>query len=426
MTNQAVSSTSIASRGTATTSFYAELRSRLFDETAPFPLLRGLEVQLALRHDTETDDFARNPQAPDTSERLHARFSGTTYTAGAKVSPTPWLTLRGSYSTGETPPPPADLIQTVTPAANSANARDLKRSGGCPAACPFGSVVVGPLLIKRGGSPDLQTIVANTTAVGAIVTPFGEGGPRMTVDYSRIRKTRDVFIPSDQFVVDHEADRPQRITRGPLTDADRALGDTAGPITMLDASAENTAGLKVDTIDARLEWRTPFFGGRLRLYGDGTYYLRNVQSTPFQPDVDRVNFFDSPLQERANVGADWTLGSLTVGANVQYFGRYRIFQPGANASVIELATGFQGSLWVSPQTYVDLHANWRDRITFAGAPRDVEVDFGVVNVFDQAPPRESSFSLGEFLGPSNGAFPGYSRYGDPRQRRFVLTLSAAF
>ena len=418
------SSGPIASRRTATTSFYAELRSRVFDETAPSPILRGLEVQLALRNDTETDHFARSPQAPDTSERLHARFSGTTYTAGAKVSPASWLTLRGSYSTGETPPPSADLIQTVIPSGGSVAAGDLKRRGTCPFACPFGAPIVSPL-IKRGGSPDLQTIVASTTSVGAILTPFGEDGPRMTVDYSRIRKTRDVFIPSDQQVVDHEADWPQRITRGPLTDADRARGDTAGPITMLDTSAENSAGLKVDTIDARIEWRTLFFGGGLRLYGDGTYYLRNVQSAPFQPDVDRVDFFENPLRVRANAGADWTVGSFTVGANIQYFGRYRIFPPAELDFIISEATSIQGSPWVSPQTYLDLHANWRHRTSLAGAPRDVEVDLGVVNVFDQAPPRESSFSLGEFLGPSNGNYPGYSRYGDPRQRRFVLTLSTA-
>jgi hypothetical protein len=245
------------------------------------------------------------------------------------------------------------------------------------------------------------------------------------LDYSRIRKTGDVFTPSDQLVVDHEDAWPQRVTRGPLTDADRARGFTAGPITVLDVSAENGAELSVDTIDTRLEWRRPFFGGRLRLYGDGTYYLRNVQSAPFQGDVDRVDFFENPLRVRANAGADWAFGSLTIGANVQYFGRYRIFLPTAPAFVISETTELQGSAWVSPQTYVDLHASWRHRTTFAGAPRDIEIDFGVVNVFDQTPPRESSFSLGEFLGPSNGALPGYSRYGDPRQRRFVVTLSTA-
>ena len=415
MNNQSVSSVGVASRGTATTSFYAELRSRLFGEAAPSLLLRGLEVQLALRNDTETDDFARFPQAPATTERLHARFSGTTYTVGAKVSPTSWLTLRGSYSTGETPPPSADLIQTVQSGPNFVPAADPKRGGS--------QVASRALDYRTGGSPDLQTIQASTAAVGAIVTPFGEDGPGLTVDYSRIRKTGDVFIPTDQLVVDHEDFWSQRVTRGPLTAADRARGYSAGPITMLDVSAENSAALQVDTIDARLEWRTPLFSGRIRLYGDGTYYLRNVQTAPFQADVDRVDYFDSPLQLRANVGADWTFGSLTVGANIQYFGRYRVFPPIVPAYQIPEATSIQGGPWVSPQTYVDLHASWRHRTNLIGTPRDMEIDFGIVNVFDQAPSRESSFSLDEFIGPSNGAYPGYSRYGDPRQRRFVLTLS---
>jgi iron complex outermembrane recepter protein len=419
-TGQAASSVSIASRENATTSFYAELRSRLFGDAAPSPLLRGFEVQLALRHDAETDDFARDPRAPDTTERLHARFSGTTYTAGAKVSPTSWLTLRGSYSTGESPPPLAALIQTVSTNPNLVNARDPKRGGSF-----INSPLNGPLVIKFGGSPDLEAIRANTVALGAIVTPFGEGGPRLTVDYSRIRRTGDVFTPTDQLVVDHEDVFPQRITRGPLTDADRARGFSAGPITMLDKSAGNGAGLKVDTIDARVEWRRPLFGGSIRLYGDGTYYLRNVQTAPFQADVDRVGYFDSPLRRRANAGADWTFGAMTLGANVQYFGRYRIFPPAASASLIGQTTPLQGDAFVSSQTYVDLHASWRHRTTFAGAPRDIEIDGGVVNIFDQAPPRESSFSLDQFLGFGNTSHPGFSRYGDPRQRRFVLTLSAA-
>ncbi len=56
----------------------------------------------------------------------------------------------------------------------------------------------------------------------------------------------------------------------------------------------------------------------------------------------------------------------------------------------------------------------------------MKVDLGVVNVFDKAPPRESTYSLAQFAGIPVAGPPGYSRYGDPRQRRFVLTLSAAF
>jgi hypothetical protein len=162
------------------------------------------------------------------------------------------------------------------------------------------------------------------------------------------------------------------------------------------------------------------------VYGDGTYYLRNVQSAPFQTDVDRVNYFNNPLQLRVNGGADWTFGSVTLSANAQYFGRYRIFPPTVPAFQITQATSLQGGAWIAPQVYVDLHANWRHRMNLAGATRDIEIDLGIIDVFDQAPPRESSFSLDEFSSRLNSPNQGYSRYGDPRQRRFVLTLGMAF
>jgi hypothetical protein len=54
----------------------------------------------------------------------------------------------------------------------------------------------------------------------------------------------------------------------------------------------------------------------------------------------------------------------------------------------------------------------------------MKIDFGVINMFDKQPPRESSYSLQQFTGPQFGD-PGFSRYGDPRLRRFQLTLSVA-
>jgi hypothetical protein len=208
-----------------------------------------------------------------------------------------------------------------------------------------------------------------------------------------------------------------------MTAADSAKGYTAGPITLLDASAENAAGVKIDVIDARIDWRKPAFGGAIRLYGAGTYYLRNVQTTPFQPDLDRVGYYGDPMKLRGNAGADWMFGPATVGLNVRYFGHYRIYPPGKPAFEVMQATSLQGSIWVPAQAYVDLHASWRHRLDFAGRSEDMRIDFGVVDLFDTAPPRESIYSLSQFTGPA--AYPGYSRYGDPRQRRFLLTVSLA-
>ncbi len=375
-------------------------------------------MQLAVRNDTETDDFSRSPSAPDASNRMRASFNGTVYTAGAKVSPTRWLMLRASYATGATPPPLASLIETDV-VSNFRPVNDPKRGRG--------GLAPGPsFLYKTGGSPDLGTVQASTASLGGILTPFGEEGPRLTLDYSRIRRTHDVFTPSDQFVFDHEDAWPGRVTRAPLTDADRARGYTAGAVTMIDARPANAGGLKVDTVDARLEWRLPILGGRLRLYGDATYYLRQVQTSPFRDEVELVDYLGRPLARRGNAGAEWSMGPVTIGANLQHFGSYRIFPQGQTASSVASAISLQGTARVPSQSYVDLHASWRGRLRVAGAAQDLRIDLGVVNVLDRAPPRESSYSLAQFNGIATAGPPGYSRYGDPRQRRFLLTVSAAF
>jgi len=396
----------IPSRRTTTASLYGELRSPVFGDQAPTALLRNLEVQLAVRGDRQADVFPRDPWT-EASERLHARFTDASFTAGAKISPTDWLTLRASYATSAAPPPVRELLEGVS----TSRVRDPKRGGSWSNFVPW----------KYGGSADLQSVRVNTASFGAILGPFGADGPRLTVDYSRIRKTRELFSADTGAIIQYEDLWPQRVTRGPLTDADRALGYTAGPILALDARKDNSARAEYDMIDARLDWRLPLLNGSLRLYGDGAYYLREQNITPIDPGVNTIGYYLYPLAQRANVGADWAFGSVTVGANLQYFGSYRIIaQPkGQNSRLTELATAIQGGGRVHSQTYVDLHLSWRDQLLLAGAAQDVRIDLGVINVFDKAPPRESSLAVG--LETS-----GYSRYGDPRQRRFVLSVSAGF
>ncbi len=84
VTDGVPSAATIAPRKSATTSVYAELRSRVFGEAAPAPALRNLEVQFAVRHDAETEDFSRNPRSTNIADRMRARFSGAVYTAGAR------------------------------------------------------------------------------------------------------------------------------------------------------------------------------------------------------------------------------------------------------------------------------------------------------------------------------------------------------
>jgi iron complex outermembrane recepter protein len=390
-----------------TTSLYAELRTRLFGETPPAPMLRGLEFQLAIRRDDREEDFF---QSEDTATRLHAHFTGTTYTAGLKLTPTRWLTLRGSYATGEQPPQITALreMETLTAAPLG---RDPKRGNTF-----LGSD--GGYYYKSSGNPDLEPARANTAFLGAVLTPFGEDGARFVLDYSRIERTRDFMLPLTQEVLDHEDFWPERIERLPLSDSDRTLGYTGGRIRTVDARANNGGSLEVDSLDARAEWPMEFLGGRLRLYADATYHMRNVAKGLFRPDQRRDGYREGPLRWRGNGGFDWSNAWLGIGANVQYLGDYRIIFDDNSPGGDDLHIMLQGSREVPSQTYLDLNATWWLPVPSSGPVKDLALNFGVANVLDEEPPRENSFVFRQRF--------GYSRYGDPRQRRFELTLSTHF
>ena len=392
----------------ATTSVYGELRARVFGDTSSAQSLRGLELQLAVRRDDREEKFS--DAEVDGAARLHARFTGTTYTAGLKVTPTNWLTLRGSYATGEQPPPVNNLrsseILTDAPLAT-----DPKRGN-----TDLGSD--GGYYYQFSGNPDLNTVRAKTAFLGAVLTPFGEDGARFAVDISRIERTGDFMLPVAQEVLDHEEFWPERIVRLPLSDTDRALGFTGGRIHTLDARGNNGGSLEVDSIDLRAEWPVEFLGGRLRLYADGTYHMRNVVKGLFQEDERRDGFRDGPLRWRANGGFDWSNAWLSIGANVQYLGNYRITLDDNETGGDDLYFMLQGSREVPSQTYLDLNATWSLPVPASWPVKDFSLNFSVVNVLDEEPPRENSFVFRQRF--------GYSRYGDPRQRRFELSLSTYF
>ena len=185
---------------------------------------------------------------------------------------------------------------------------------------------------------------------------------------------------------------------------------------MLDERATNGGSGKIDSIDGRLDWPVPFLGGKLRFYGAATVQLTNERPLLFQPNEERAGYMGGPLKWRANGGADWSAGRTTIGANRQYFSRYRVFSEGqipTNPSEIK----WQGSEWVKSQAYLDLYASRSFPLPDNSLLRNVELNFGLVNVFDKQPPRE-------FGQPGGG--PGYSRYGDPRGRRLELVLSAEY
>ena len=403
-------------RSRLTHSYYGELRSKLFAESARFPLIRSLELQLAVRHDEQKDDFQRTQIYPD-SGVLHSRFVGAAFTVGAKTSPTDWLMLRGSYSTGKQPPPIASLVE-VDPFTYGPDDEGLQidpKRGGTELA------EEGELLVYLAGNSKLKTTQARTLSLGAVLAPGGVDGPRFALDYSRIRRTRDLQEHDVPGILAHEDDWPERVVRAPLTDADRAKGYTGGRIEIIDARVTNDSTTEVEAFDLRVEWPLSFLNGRLRLYADATYQKRKLQMDRFEPAVTWAGYLEGPLKRRANGGVDWSKNQLTIGANLQYFGGSLILdEPWPNLPLFpnDDEVMFQGSARIPSQSYLDLSGTWRLPVQSLGTVDSLTLDFGVVNVLDKAPPRESSYL--SVRGPS------YSRYGDARMRRFELGVSCHF
>ncbi len=390
---------------TDTTSFYGELRSHLLGDAAPLPLLRDLEVQLAVRHDIEGVAFTADLSDPATSPLARRTFPGTAYTAGAKVTPFPWLMLRGSYATGRQAPPLLTLSYAQSTNYNY-YLQDPKRPGD------YQNDFENQYLLLDSGNPALKSIHASTLSLGAVLNPSGGRRPRLAIDYSRIRRRGDVVRINESIALAHEDELPGHVTRALLTDADRALGYTAGRVTAIDARALNAGSLDIDTIDGQFDWNLPLLGGDIHLYGVATLQLRNLQRSRFDAGVDRIGFSDGPLKWRANGGIDWTRGATTLGLNLQYFGRYRFYSV-ALADFAASLTEDQDSPWLPSQAYLDLHAARRLRI----GGQEVQLDLGIVNLLDSSPPLDVNNSLIGY---------GFSYYGDPRRRRLELSLGTRF
>jgi outer membrane receptor protein involved in Fe transport len=418
----------VAERTQTVSSAYVELRAPLTDADGPLPLLRDLQVQLALRYDRSVtlypDGFGAVLETEEAPTR--SRRGAFTYTAGAKFLPIPALMLRASLATGELPPTIGSLLSgfTVFRGTNAAFADPLRANR------PAGSERSFRILF--GGLPSSAPERAQTLSVGVVLNPKAIRWPRMSIDYSEVRKRREPysltlnsFFDQDSAfaripqLIATEGSGPSRILRAPLSAADRDRGFTVGPITHIDARGLNEGKSILKVVDMQLDWLLPTNGsGEFRVYGTASWQpsLRRRASSR-EPWVQLVGFADGPIEWRANGGLDWTSGGLTLGINAQYFGSY---SPLYSAPVQQIFNSqiarFHGGERIPAQVYLDLSVRRRFEVERGGGPiRRVEIGLGIVNLLDRSPPITADVQSS-----------GYSYYGDPRRRRFELALSSSF
>ena len=391
-------------------SIYGEARLPLTDRFGP---LSKLELQLAVRRDWTRVTLPGAATFVEVDPPPFSRTRGTTlYTAGARFTPLPGVVLRGSTATGALPPATSQIGSRQS--SGSIKVPDPRRGGR-----QIGTETT--LTSVSGGSPDLKPERARSISAGMVLTPLGLGGPRLSLDFTRILKRNEIVpFPNNTAasLVPNELLYPDRVIRGPLSDADRALGFTGGPIQRLDYTDINLGRTRIDSVD--LAFDQSFEVERL---GNFQTYLRGTWEPHFRqrlgstsPWIERVGYTDGPLEWRANAGVDWSRGRFTVGFNGQFYGRYKVTYATSHRYDDAYYIKQNGAAHIPAQVYIDLSGAYRfGADAHSDGERGPALRWGLMNVFDHRPPT---------VVDSYGA--GYSYYGDPRRRRVQVTFDLPF
>jgi outer membrane receptor protein involved in Fe transport len=397
------------------TSGYVELRAPLLSRESRIVPARGLELQLALRRDDIKTTFPDITQTGFATVRVMTavRHEADVFTLGLRAFPADWLMLRASAATGESPPDMTHLQEMVFVARNPAiyPYTDPKRGGRL-------LVADGPFLWGRSGWHDIGQEKGLTRSFGMVLNPSGRAGPRLSVDVSRveIRDEIGLTLLSAQQVLNAEEQYPNRVVREPLSAVDAALGYTAGRVTALYTGLGNVGRTEAETVDAQLDWTLPsVLDGETRLYGAATWQpTLRTRRRPDTPWLDRVGYRDGPLSWRGDAGVQWERGPLLVDLNIQYLGRSSPLWS-AYSGIIQTTSRNQGRTYIPSRAYLDLTARRRFDFRADYGLRSFDVRLAVQNLFDTSPPIVAD--------PSHM---GYDYRGDPRRRRFELSLVSRF
>ena len=414
--NPIIPPTVIPKRSQDTDSAYVELDIPLVAAKNPRFLLQSLDFQASARYDRYTSVLASPTSYPSTVppasiSHVTNRFSSTEGTIAMRWSPLRDLAVRASHATGFLPP----AINQVVPSFTTTTFLDSgfldPRRGNTPVPVPYGRI--------SAGNPQLQPESSTSDSFGVIWSPAFLSKFRLSLDYSRIRKSGEISFPT-QTVAFLEQYFPDRVTRDPLTDADRALGYTGGHIQSLNFSLINTARTQLQAWDLQGEFdhETEHLG-MFHVYLGGTYQAQyRVTTLPTSVPYNTAGHADGPLKFRLNGGIDWTFKHWNAGWNVQFYDGYSVTFASLPASDNLSTIALQGASRIPSQAYHDLNVRYRFFGGGSSILKNSDISISIQNIFDKYPPVLSS-GLGGPLGT-------FSAYGDPRLRRFSISARKSF
>lgn len=341
------------------------------------PVIKGLDTQLAVRHDRYSD------------------FGGTTNPKVAfSYRPISRVMLRGSWGEGFHAPSFVQLYGPVTEGPVAGNIAD-------PVQCPLhpGDPVYCSQRpnARSGGNPDLQPETSRQWTAGFVIEPMD--WITASADAWEIKRSNRVYSLTAQQVVANYQTFPNGIVRNP-----------DGTINYIRAGFVNASGEITRGLDVTARLRGAVMGGRWSAQLDGTYidsYRTRIFNTdPYRELVGQWDSIAIFPRWKHTISVNYTRGPWSVTGWQRYTSHYKDEVP-------------QGVVPPGFDPYVHAYTLHDLTLVYTGVPK-LKILAGVKNVFNKHP----SFTAHnvDFL---SGA--GWDpRVADPRDRSYQLRVTYTF
>ncbi|MFY7975912.1 MAG: TonB-dependent receptor [Rubrivivax sp.] len=343
------------------------------------PLAKGLEAQLAVRHD---------------------RYSGVGNTTnpklGLRFEVSKQLLLRGSYNTGFRAPSFSELFRPTIFGTTSSVLPD-------PVLCVIEqgnlSFCADQWPVERRANPNLKPEKSRQFSLGGVFEPVRDFS--ITADYWNIQKTDVISDIGEELILANPTKYASLISR-----------NANSVITNILLQKRNQGQQKTSGIDLTIDWRggktdIGRFGARLA----GTWVLESKKQTaPGDPFVSNLNKFvnDGVVQRwRHRLSGDWDLGNFGLTLSNTYYGAYT-----DQNIAINLDTGAR-----VPENKVKAYSLWDVTATYKLAAH-TSVRAGVLNLLNTDPPFSNQAYY--FLASYDPT------YTDPRGRTAFISLNHKF
>lgn len=387
-------------------SAYLETQVPLVGNEQKIPAVTELSLQLAGRFDRYKVDGVAATTAPGaTVQRATSRQDSTNPTVGLRWEAAGGVMLRGSFGTGFLPPTTNQLAPSAL-AVQSAGLVDPRR----------GNTLTGAATLVNGGNSALQPEKSKSWSTGVVYEPVFASGLRLSLDYTRIKKTNAITTLTAQQIINNELTLPGRVERAAAPPGD-PYG--VGPITLINNTLINLASAEVEAYDLAADYAVKTGSDlTLGLFGVATWTTHyRTQVLASDPVVDSVGITRNfPLKFKANAGLTWQYRHLKGGWTTRYFNSYQVALNPATTGAATVAN--QGGLRVPSQVYHDVFVGYafdRGNARLNRILADAEIRIGVNNVFNTKPPFDAGDSSYY-----------YSPYGDALLANYYVSLSKKF